>query len=113
MKTISISGLAFAGLILSGSVVLADDTLRFTQNNAINVKAIIIFDRSDSRDIEVTQNGRYNSVGVVSAGNGGYTDIYQRGEGNRSLIGSFGKNQSTKIEQVMSSTGAFGRMSRR
>lgn len=109
-----LAGLALAGLILGASSALAGDTVRFTQNNPINVKVILDLNRGDTnRNYDVSQNGTYNSVAIVSKSNGGNTDIRQKGHQNRALVGSYGSDQSTLIEQMSSARGSFGRLSRR
>lgn len=116
MDCIRIAFLALTGGFLAVSPAAAGDTVTIDQNNDFNISAHVIIDRNDSTTYQVNQNGLFNSFGSVSVGSGTVTNLKQVGRQNSALVGQFGNNQVTIIDQIQNGPGfsrRTGRMSRR
>ncbi|WP_340161738.1 hypothetical protein [uncultured Hoeflea sp.] len=115
----SCTRMAFAALFggfVASSAALAGDTVRIDQNNDFNVSVHVNIDRHDTTSYQVNQNGLFNSFGSVSVGSGGVTNLKQVGRQNNALVGQFGSNQVSIIDQIQNGpgfSGRSGRMSRR
>ena len=116
MFCIRIAFATLTGGFLTFSPAAAGDTVTIDQNNDFNISAHVNIDRNDSTTYQVNQKGLYNSFGSVSVGSGTVTNLKQVGRRNNALVGQFGNNQVTIIDQIQNGpvfSGRTGRMSRR